>query len=113
MNIYGEKGEKEGEDTDGNEIENDQVLLSEKGDSLLQWKDQGKVEKEDRCISQTSNNDLRPQYRVFGVLAIYHDEFAHIPRSEGEDETGEKPVGDILGIAGEDNQTERNIHGEG
>jgi hypothetical protein len=113
MNINGEEGEKEGEDHSGNEIEDDQILLSKKGDSLLQWKDKGKVEEEDRCISQTGEDDLRPQHGVFGTSTIYHDEFSHIPRGEGEDETREKPVGDIFGVAGEDNQTEGNIHGKG
>ena len=44
LNINGEEGEKEGEDPGGDEIENDQIVPPEKGDSLLQWKDEGKVE---------------------------------------------------------------------
>jgi hypothetical protein len=103
MNINGAKGEKQGEDAGGNEIENDQIFLPKKRDYLLQWKYEGKVEEKDRCVSQTGEDDLRPQHGVFGILTNYHDEFAHIPGGEGEDETGEKPVGDILGIAGEDN----------
>jgi len=113
MHINGEEGEKEGEDHSGNEIEDDQILLSKKGDFLLQWKDKGKVEEEDRCISQAGEDDLRPQHGVYGTLTIYHDEFSHIPRGEGEDEPREKPVGEIFGVAGEDNQTEGNIHGKG
>jgi hypothetical protein len=113
MNINGEEGEKEGEDAGGNEIENDQILLPKKGDSLFQWEDKGKMEEENRCISQAGEDDFRPQYRVFGILTIYHDKFAYIPGGEGEDNTSEKPVGGIFGIAGEDNQTEGNIYGEG
>ncbi len=71
------------------------------------------MEEENRCISQAGEDDFRPQHGVFGILTNYHDEFAHIPGGEGEDDTGEKPVGDILGIAGENNQTEGNIYGEG
>ena len=71
------------------------------------------MEKKNRRISQPGKDDLRPQDGSFGIATIDHDEFAHIPCGEGEDETGEKPIGDIFRIAGEDDQTEGDVHGEG
>jgi hypothetical protein len=48
-----------------------------------------------------------------GIDAADHDEFAHIPSSEGKDKARKKLVSDIFGITGDDEQTKGEVHCKG
>ena len=48
-----------------------------------------------------------------GVETADHNDLPYVPSGKRKDKTGEEPMSDVLWIAGEDDQTEGEIHRKG
>ena len=71
------------------------------------------MEKEQRSKSQSNEDHLHSEYRTNGIDAADHDQLTHIPSGEGKDKTGKEPMSNIFRFAGEDDQTEGEVHRKG
>jgi hypothetical protein len=71
------------------------------------------MEKEKGSKDQSYQYHLHPKDSMERIDTAGHDEFAHIPSSEGKDKARKKPMSDILGITGDDDQTKDEVHRKG
>ena len=71
------------------------------------------MEKKQGRKRQAHEDRPHPEDGPHRIDAADHNQLTQIPGSKGKDEASEKPMGDISGFAGEDDQTEGEVHRKG
>ncbi len=71
------------------------------------------MEEKQGGTSQAHEDHLHSEDSPYGVGAADHDQLTQIPGGKGEDKASEKPMGEILGFAGENDQAEGEVHRKG
>jgi hypothetical protein len=71
------------------------------------------MEEEQGSKGQSCKDHLHPKDGIDYIDTADHDEFAHIPGGEGKDKACKETVSYILGVAGENDETEGKIHRKG
>jgi len=81
--------------------------------TLLRWEDKREMEKKQGRKSQTHEDHLHPKDGPYRIDAADHNQLTQIPGSKGKDETSKKPMSDISGFTGKNDQTKGEVHRKG